>query len=97
DGDSVLFEVEDSGTGISAEHLPHIFERYWYADKRGTGLGLFIAQSIMRAHGSRLRVQTQPGTGSTFSFSLRRSPGVSVSEPGGEAAPRQRNEESGTA
>jgi signal transduction histidine kinase len=94
--DSILFEVEDTGTGISAEHLPHIFERYWYADRRGTGLGLFIAQSIMRAHGSRLRVRSEPGVGSTFSFSLRRLAEVAVSEPG-EAEPRRQNEESGTA
>jgi signal transduction histidine kinase len=74
--DEVLFEVSDTGPGIKAEHLPHIFERYWYADRRGTGLGLFIAQSILRAHGSRLAVTSEPGLGATFFFALARSPAM---------------------
>src|SRR5262249_50229895 len=69
ENDSVHFEVSDSGIGISPEHLPHVFERYWYADRRGTGLGLFIAQSIVRAHGGGLRVRSEPGVGTTFWFS----------------------------
>jgi signal transduction histidine kinase len=72
--DRVTFEVSDSGPGINAEHLPHIFDRYWFADRRGTGLGLFIAQSIVRAHGDEIRVQSAPGRGATFRFSLVRSP-----------------------
>jgi len=74
--DEVFFEVSDTGPGIKKEHLPHIFERYWYADRRGTGLGLFIAQSILRAHGTRIAVTSEPGLGATFSFTLPRSPAM---------------------
>jgi signal transduction histidine kinase len=98
DDGSVQFEVSDSGTGISPEHLPHIFERYWYADRRGTGLGLFIAQSIVRAHGGGLRVRSEQGVGTTFSFSLPRSTSVPKDEPSRErTASRPRNDERGTA
>jgi signal transduction histidine kinase len=76
DGDAhVSFEVADTGPGIKPEDLPHIFDRYWYADRRGTGLGLFIAQSIVHSHGSRLDVESEPGRGATFSFKLPRLAG----------------------
>jgi len=74
DGDAdVSFEVADTGPGIKPEDLPHIFERYWYTDRRGTGLGLFIAQSLLASHGSRLEVKSEPGRGATFYFRLSRS------------------------
>jgi signal transduction histidine kinase len=80
DGEDVVrFEVEDSGPGIKPEHLPHIFERYWNSDRRGTGLGLFIAQSIVRAHGGQIRVRSEPGLGATFSFTVPRRSWGSVS------------------
>jgi signal transduction histidine kinase len=78
----VRVEVEDSGPGIRNDDLPHIFDRYWNSDRRGTGLGLFISQSIVTAHGSTIAVRTGPGAGTTFSFSLgrvirgERSPGL---------------------
>jgi signal transduction histidine kinase len=68
----VRFEVRDTGPGIPAQDLPHIFEQYWNSDRKGTGLGLFIAQSLVRAHGGRLEVDTKPGVGARFYFSLPR-------------------------
>jgi signal transduction histidine kinase len=72
-GDHVCFIVEDSGPGIKPEHLPHIFERYWRSDRRGTGLGLFIAQSIAYAHRGKIEVQSAFGHGATFVFSIPRA------------------------
>jgi signal transduction histidine kinase len=69
----VRFCVSDTGPGIPAEDLPHIFERYWHKDRArggGTGLGLYISQAIARAHGGKLEVQSKVGAGSTFSFAL---------------------------
>jgi signal transduction histidine kinase len=68
----VVFEVEDSGPGIPPENVPHVFERHWKTPGGGSGLGLFIAQSIVTAHGGRLEVRTQPGHGATFFFAVRR-------------------------
>jgi signal transduction histidine kinase len=70
EGASVRFMVTDTGTGISPEHIPHVFERYWKADPHGTGLGLFIAQSIVEAHGGHIEVRSEPGSGASFSFAL---------------------------
>jgi PAS domain S-box-containing protein len=70
---TVLFSVKDTGPGIPAEQVPHLFDRYWQArDKArmGTGLGLFIARGIVDAHGGQLWVDSTVGMGSTFSFTL---------------------------
>jgi len=73
-GDAVL-SVEDTGEGISAADLPHIFERFYRADPArgggsGFGLGLSIAQAIAQAHGSRIAVESSPGAGARFSLVL---------------------------
>jgi signal transduction histidine kinase len=70
DSGGVRFEVEDTGPGIKAEDLPHLFERYWKAGSRGTGLGLFIAQSVVRGHGGRIEVESRPGVGARFYFTV---------------------------
>lgn len=70
DGEYVRFVVQDTGPGIKPEHLPHIFERYWNSDRKGTGLGLFIARSIAREHGGDIEVQSAPGLGATFVLCL---------------------------
>jgi len=74
--DTVTVSVADTGIGISKEDLPHIFERFFKADKSrsssGTGLGLAIAKHIVQAHGGSIWVQSEEGKGSTFSFSLPR-------------------------
>lgn len=69
----VLFSVTDTGPGIPAEDLPHLFDRHWQARataRKGAGLGLFIAKGIVEAHEGVLQVRTQRGVGSTFFFTL---------------------------
>jgi signal transduction histidine kinase len=69
----VVFAVSDSGDGIAPDHLPRIFDRFWQASKAkrgGAGLGLAIVDGIVRAHGGAVGVQSTPGAGSTFSFSI---------------------------
>ena len=73
-GDSLEFQVRDTGVGIAAEHLPHIFERFYKVERsrrdRGTGLGLAIVQQIIEAHGGQVAVESREGLGSTFSFTV---------------------------
>jgi PAS domain S-box-containing protein len=72
-GDEVRFAVIDTGPGIPAEQLPHIFGRFWQAkpsDRRGIGLGLAIAKGIVEAHQGRIWVESHVGLGSTFYFTL---------------------------
>ena len=75
-GDGVIVRVEDRGCGVSQEHLPRIFERFYRVDKArsrslgGTGLGLAIVKHVITAHGGRVTVESTPGVGSTFSILL---------------------------
>ena len=71
-GEEVRFGVIDTGPGIPAEQLPHIFGRFWQArtDRRGIGLGLAIAKGIVEAHNGRIWVESHVGLGSTFYFTL---------------------------
>ena len=76
----VRFAVTDTGSGIASEQLGAVFERYWQAQSkspRGLGLGLYISKGIVEAHGGRIRVESQVGTGSTFSFTLPGEPAPS--------------------
>jgi two-component system phosphate regulon sensor histidine kinase PhoR len=72
----IEFYVRDFGAGISSEHLPRLFERFYRVDKArsresgGTGLGLAIAKHIMRAHGGSIRAESELNHGSTFVFTL---------------------------
>ena len=74
EGRSVNVAISDTGIGIIAEDLPHVFERFYKVDKartgQGTGMGLAIAKHIVEAHGGRIWVQSKIGRGSTFTFSL---------------------------
>ncbi|HEY7407811.1 MAG TPA: ATP-binding protein [Gemmatimonadaceae bacterium] len=69
----VRIVVRDTGCGIPAENLPHLFDRFWQARgarRGGAGLGLAIAKGIVEAHGGRIWVESTLGVGSTFGFSL---------------------------
>ncbi|MGE5072905.1 MAG: sensor histidine kinase [Anaerolineae bacterium] len=68
---TVTIAVSDSGPGIALGDLPHIFDRYYKsADSRGMGLGLSIAKYIVEAHGGQIAAESEPGRGTTISFSL---------------------------
>lgn len=75
----VLVEVSDNGIGIEAQHLPRLFERFYRIDSSrsrqqgGSGLGLSIAKHIIEAHKRQIHVRSQPGVGTTFGFSLKKS------------------------
>jgi signal transduction histidine kinase len=73
DAGRAVFEVADTGPGIDEAHLQHVFQDFWQArtgDGRGVGLGLAIAKAIVEAHGGEIRVDSAPGAGSTFSFTV---------------------------
>jgi signal transduction histidine kinase len=72
DGDSVVIEVEDNGSGIKPEHLPRIFDPFFTtkAVGQGTGLGLSVSYGIVRDHGGAITVDSQVGRGSTFTVRL---------------------------
>lgn len=73
EGDAVRIEVADTGPGIPADQVPHLFERYWQGRPRGRGslgLGLYICKQLVEAHHGRIDVETAPGAGSTFWFTL---------------------------
>ncbi len=79
-GADVLFSVTDEGVGIPAEEVDRIFERFHRVERHdaretyGHGLGLYIARKIVEAHGGRIWVETTPGAGATFLFTLPRAP-----------------------
>jgi signal transduction histidine kinase len=73
DADGVGFFVEDTGPGIAPESLARLFDRFWQAQnqgRRGSGLGLSIAKAIVEAHGGRIGVESTPGAGARFHFTL---------------------------
>src|SRR5262249_28090500 len=73
----VRFWVRDTGPGIPAEHVPRVFERFFQvqaSDRRGAGLGLAICKAIIDAHGGRIWVESEPGQGAAFFFTLPTAP-----------------------
>jgi signal transduction histidine kinase len=78
-GDEVQFSVRDTGAGIPAEDLPHLFDRTWAArngrsgskkKRDGSGMGLLIVKALVTAHGGRVWAESEPGQGSTFYFTI---------------------------
>jgi signal transduction histidine kinase len=87
----ILIVVRDTGIGIAANDLPHVFDRFWRADRArsrasergGFGLGLAISQWIVQAHGGTLTVQSRLGRGTVFTVTL---PALPVSSREGPSA-----------
>lgn len=83
---AALFRVVDTGIGISAENLTYIFESFRQVDNsysrqyQGTGLGLALTQKLVEMHGGKIWVESEPGVGSTFSFTI---PLITTAAPGG--------------
>jgi two-component system sensor histidine kinase BaeS len=80
--DRVVFSIVDTGIGIPAEHLPHLFTRFYRVDKSrsraggGSGIGLTISKHLVEAHGGVIAAESPgPGKGSTFTFTLPVAPG----------------------
>lgn len=69
---NLVVQVKDTGIGIAEDHLPHIFEAFYRVPgkERGSGLGLSIARTIVKAHGGEIWVNSTPAEGSMFNFSL---------------------------
>ena len=81
----VVVSVADTGIGISAADLPHIFDRFYRVERSrslpGNGLGLSLANSLVKAHGGKLEVRSQPGIGSTFTVRLPRLDDGRIANP----------------
>jgi two-component system, NtrC family, sensor kinase len=77
-GRYVLVQIQDTGTGILEEHLPHIFEPFYSTkiDAKGTGLGLWVSHGIIQNHGGQINVRSRPGLGTTFTIALPPSEGA---------------------
>ena len=72
-GTDIVITVRDNGIGIAPDHLPLIFQRYWSVKEgnpNGNGLGLYITQGIINAHGGHISATSEPGLGSVFTFSI---------------------------
>jgi two-component system sensor histidine kinase BaeS len=80
DGDDVVLDVTDTGSGIAPEDLPYVFDRFWRAEKSrsrrtgGSGLGLPIVRHLVAAHGGTVEAASEPGAGSVFTLRLPAAP-----------------------
>ena len=98
EGDRAWIAVADEGPGISPEDQPHVFDRFWRADKArsradgGTGLGLAIVRQIAESHGGHVRLQSKVGLGSSFVIwlpvTIPPAPPAGTARPSGVPAPR---------
>jgi len=79
--DSVIVCVSDEGPGIDPQDIPHVFDRFYRAPEmarntKGAGLGLFLTRAIIEAHNGHIWIDTVPGQGARFCFSLPIQPGA---------------------
>ena len=84
----VRFTVSDTGVGIARDDLEHLFDPFWQgrgAARMGAGLGLSIARGLVEAHGGRITVESEPGRGSTFAFTLPRAESAPAAEGAAES------------
>jgi signal transduction histidine kinase len=83
-GSHIVFEVQDTGIGIAAEHLEHIFEPFWQVEQKktrtagGSGLGLSTTRRLARLLGGECSVESQPRVGSTFRIVLPKEPALQL-------------------
>jgi PAS domain S-box-containing protein len=92
-GDEVRFSVADTGSGVPAEQLPHLFDRFWQARatrRAGAGLGLAIAKGLIETHGGKIWAESALERGSTFHFTLPVDPGTSGGQSAGGPEQAQR-------
>src|SRR2546425_510244 len=69
--DSIHIQIRDTGNGIPQEHVPHIFEPFFSTkEAKGTGLGLWVSQGIVQAHGGSIKLRSREGRGTTFNVAL---------------------------
>jgi signal transduction histidine kinase len=96
----VEFYVTDSGVGIAAADLAHVFDRFYRSvdetSGTGSGLGLTISREIVRAHGGEIHVESEPGAGTTFAFTLPVAKGASTPPHAQERGARLRTRGAGT-
>ena len=92
-GDAVLFAVHDTGIGIARDVADHLFDRFWQVASKtqrlGAGLGLPITKGIVEAHGGKIWLESEPGHGSTFCFTI---PVASQTPPPAHTTRRKRRE-----
>ncbi|MEW2623226.1 HAMP domain-containing sensor histidine kinase [Streptomyces sp. NPDC048106] len=93
DAADAVLTVADTGSGIAAEDLPHVFERFWRAEKSrsrrtgGSGLGLPIVRHLLAAHGGTARAASEPGQGAVFTLRLPAAPAPGEEPWGGAGEP----------
>ena len=93
DHDKIIFCVADTGSGIPAENLRDIFNPYWQAkraERLGAGLGLPIARGVVEAHGGEIWVESEPGRGTRFYFTLPVARTTAVNSPRAEESTAHR-------
>jgi signal transduction histidine kinase len=95
DDQNITIAVSDQGVGLPEDELDRIFERFYRVEgalsrkTQGTGLGLYLARAVIEAHGGQIVVESKPGKGSTFRFTLPRESTSANKKPTGTPGERQ--------